>query len=44
MSPARRGTCPTISCKPDENQLSDAGLAYLERLLPKKFKVGKPFV
>jgi 6-phosphofructokinase 1 len=29
---------------PDENRLSAAGLAYLTRLLPKKFEVGKPFV
>ena len=29
---------------PDESRLSDAGLAYLRRLLPKKFEVGKPFV
>ena len=28
----------------DENQLSETGLAYFERLLPRKFEVGKPFV
>ncbi len=27
-----------------ENQLSETGLAYFERLLPRKFEVGKPFV
>ena len=35
---------PDDFLKADENQLSEAGLAYFERLLPKKFKVGKPFV
>lgn len=35
---------PDDFLKPDENQLSAAGLAYLQRLLPKKFEVGKPFV
>jgi 6-phosphofructokinase 1 len=35
---------PDDFLKADENQLSDTGLAYFERLLPKKFKVGKPFV
>lgn len=29
---------------PDANQLSDAGMAYLKRLVPEKYKVGKPFV
>jgi 6-phosphofructokinase 1 len=27
-----------------ENRLSEAGIAYLRRLLPKKFMVGRPFV
>lgn len=27
-----------------ENRLSEAGMAYLRRLLPERFKVGKPFV
>ena len=35
---------PDDFLKPDENQLSESGLAYLKRLLPKKFEVGKPFV
>jgi 6-phosphofructokinase len=35
---------PDDFLKADENQLSDTGLAYFERLLPKRFKVGKPFV
>jgi ATP-dependent phosphofructokinase / diphosphate-dependent phosphofructokinase len=29
---------------PDANNLSDAGMAYLKRLAPGKFEVGKPFV
>lgn len=29
---------------PEINQLSDAGMAYLKRLLPGRFEVGKPFV
>ena len=29
---------------PDVNQPSDAGMAYLKRLVPEKYKVGKPFV
>ena len=29
---------------PDANQLSDVGMAYLKRLVPEKYKVGKPFV
>jgi ATP-dependent phosphofructokinase / diphosphate-dependent phosphofructokinase len=29
---------------PDENRLSEAGSAYLRRLLPQKFTVCKPFV
>jgi 6-phosphofructokinase 1 len=28
----------------DANQLSDKGMAYLKRLVPEKYKVGKPFV
>jgi 6-phosphofructokinase 1 len=28
----------------DANQLSDKGMAYLKRLIPEKYKVGKPFV
>ncbi|MGB3538204.1 MAG: diphosphate--fructose-6-phosphate 1-phosphotransferase [Mesorhizobium sp.] len=28
----------------DANQLSEAGMAYLKRLVPEKYKVGKPFV
>ena len=28
----------------DDNQLSGAGMAYLKRLVPKKYEVGKPFV
>ncbi|MER8394660.1 diphosphate--fructose-6-phosphate 1-phosphotransferase [Mesorhizobium sp. M1340] len=29
---------------PDVNRLSDAGMVYLKRLVPRKYKVGKPFV
>ncbi|MDH6233677.1 6-phosphofructokinase [Mesorhizobium soli] len=29
---------------PDANNLSDAGMAYLKRLAPMKYEVGKPFV
>ena len=29
---------------PQENRLSEAGMAYLRRLLPQKYTVGKPFV
>jgi 6-phosphofructokinase 1 len=29
---------------PDANMLSEAGLAYFRRLVPEKYKVGKPFV
>jgi ATP-dependent phosphofructokinase / diphosphate-dependent phosphofructokinase len=29
---------------PDGNNLSDAGMAYLKRLAPKKYEIGKPFV
>jgi 6-phosphofructokinase 1 len=28
----------------DANQLSEAGMAYLKRLVPEKYKVGRPFV
>ncbi|MDP3737854.1 MAG: diphosphate--fructose-6-phosphate 1-phosphotransferase [Hyphomonadaceae bacterium] len=35
---------PADFLKPDENQISEAGMAYFKRLLPKKFEVGKPFV
>ncbi|HVY88141.1 MAG TPA: diphosphate--fructose-6-phosphate 1-phosphotransferase [Hyphomonadaceae bacterium] len=35
---------PADFLKPDDNQMSAAGMAYLQRLLPKKFEVGKPFV
>lgn len=29
---------------PDANRLSDAGVAYFKRLVPEKYKIGKPFV
>lgn len=29
---------------PGENRLSDTGMAYLKRLVPQKYEVGKPFV
>ncbi|TIO38859.1 MAG: diphosphate--fructose-6-phosphate 1-phosphotransferase, partial [Mesorhizobium sp.] len=35
---------PDNFMKPDVNQLSEAGMAYLKRLVPEKYKVGKPFV
>ena len=35
---------PADFLKPDENQVSETGMAYFTRLLPKKFEVGKPFV
>jgi ATP-dependent phosphofructokinase / diphosphate-dependent phosphofructokinase len=35
---------PADFLKPDENHLSETGMAYFKRLLPKKFEVGKPFV
>jgi 6-phosphofructokinase 1 len=35
---------PEDFLKADENQLSETGMAYFRRLLPKKFEVGKPFV
>ncbi|MET0597706.1 MAG: diphosphate--fructose-6-phosphate 1-phosphotransferase [Mesorhizobium sp.] len=28
----------------DRNQLSDAGMAYLQRLIPEKYEIGRPFV
>ena len=28
----------------DRNQLSDAGMAYLRRLIPEKYEIGRPFV
>ncbi|RWQ69024.1 MAG: 6-phosphofructokinase, partial [Mesorhizobium sp.] len=39
-----RGHMPDDFMLPDVNQLSDAGMAYLKRLVPEKYKVGKPFV
>ncbi|MBN9271408.1 MAG: diphosphate--fructose-6-phosphate 1-phosphotransferase, partial [Mesorhizobium sp.] len=35
---------PDDFLKPGANQLSEAGMAYLRRLVPAKYKVGKPFV
>ena len=35
---------PDDFLKSEENQVSETGLAYFKRLLPQKFKVGKPFV
>ncbi|RVD69038.1 6-phosphofructokinase, partial [Mesorhizobium sp. M4A.F.Ca.ET.029.04.2.1] len=35
---------PDDFMQPDANKLSDAGMAYLKRLVPEKYKVGKPFV
>ncbi|TIV25928.1 MAG: 6-phosphofructokinase, partial [Mesorhizobium sp.] len=35
---------PDDFMQPDANQLSEAGMAYLKRLVPEKYKVGKPFV
>ncbi len=35
---------PNDFLHPEENRLSEAGIAYLRRLLPQKFTVGKPFV
>ncbi|WP_019171884.1 diphosphate--fructose-6-phosphate 1-phosphotransferase [Pseudaminobacter salicylatoxidans] len=35
---------PDDFLEPEANRLSQKGMAYLERLVPKKFKVGKPFV
>jgi len=35
---------PDDFMKPDAHQLSDTGMAYFKRLVPEKYKVGKPFV
>ncbi|MGO4831487.1 diphosphate--fructose-6-phosphate 1-phosphotransferase [Rhizobiaceae sp. 2RAB30] len=35
---------PEIFLKPDVNDISGDGIAYLERLIPRKYAVGKPFV
>jgi 6-phosphofructokinase 1 len=35
---------PDDFMQPDTNQLSEKGMAYLKRLVPEKYKVGKPFV
>jgi ATP-dependent phosphofructokinase / diphosphate-dependent phosphofructokinase len=35
---------PEDFLQPEENRLSEAGMAYVGRLLPRKFTVGKPFV
>ncbi|NGO55386.1 diphosphate--fructose-6-phosphate 1-phosphotransferase [Allomesorhizobium camelthorni] len=35
---------PDDFMQPDANQLSDTGMAYLKRLVPAKYQVGKPFV
>jgi 6-phosphofructokinase 1 len=35
---------PDDFLKADENDLAEPGLAYLRRLVPKKYRVGKPFV
>jgi 6-phosphofructokinase len=35
---------PADFLHPSENRLSEAGIVYLRRLLPRKFTVGKPFV
>ncbi|MFC3208808.1 diphosphate--fructose-6-phosphate 1-phosphotransferase [Aquamicrobium soli] len=35
---------PDDFMQPDANQLSEKGMAYLKRLVPEKYKVGKPFV
>jgi 6-phosphofructokinase len=37
-------TMPGDFLHPEENRLSETGIAYLRRLLPRKFTVGKPFV
>ena len=37
-------TMPGDFLHPEENSLSETGIAYLQRLLPRKFTVGKPFV
>ena len=35
---------PDDFLKADENDLAEPGLGYLRRLVPKKYRVGKPFV
>ncbi|WP_315918970.1 diphosphate--fructose-6-phosphate 1-phosphotransferase [Mesorhizobium sp. SP-1A] len=35
---------PADFLKPDVNELADPGLAYLKRLVPAKYQIGKPFV
>jgi 6-phosphofructokinase 1 len=35
---------PDDFLKADTNQLSDAGMAYLRRLVPEKYEIGEPFV
>ena len=35
---------PDAFLKPDQNRLSEEGTAYISRLVPEKFAVGKPFV
>jgi 6-phosphofructokinase 1 len=35
---------PKDFLKADENQLSETGMAYMRRLMPKRFEVGRPFV
>jgi ATP-dependent phosphofructokinase / diphosphate-dependent phosphofructokinase len=35
---------PADFLKANENQISETGMAYFRRLLPKKFEVGRPFV
>ena len=35
---------PDDFLRADENDLAEPGLAYLRRLVPKRYKVGKPFV
>ena len=35
---------PDDFLQPDANQLSETGMAYLKRLVPEKYEVGKPFV
>lgn len=35
---------PESFLKPDVNDISSDGIAYLERLIPRKYAIGKPFV
>jgi 6-phosphofructokinase len=35
---------PDDFMQPDANRLSETGMAYLKRLIPEKYQVGKPFV